>query len=80
MAKSTRALRCPVCGGMVTFSVYQTTIRVENWVQTMPQRFVRDSINPSKLDTVAAPMMVCSGCAHPIGPVPIKAIIHNRKS
>jgi hypothetical protein len=78
MLKPTRPLRCPICGSNVSFSIYRAVIRVEHWVQTAPLRFIRDSINPSKLDTSVAPLIVCAACAHPLGPIPAKAVVKVR--
>lgn len=70
--KTTRKgpLRCPYCGNDVDFCLYLTTCRVQHWRQTSAMRFKRTSINPSKLNIQATPLLVCASCAYPLGAPP----------
>jgi hypothetical protein len=63
-------LRCPYCGNEIDFALYVLTCRVEHWRQVAASKFRRMAVNPSKLDTQAAPLLVCSSCALPLGAPP----------
>ena len=73
--KRPAVLSCPQCGNNVHFCSYRFRLTVEDLMQTRAHRFRQTGVLPSPTGCQSSPLLVCSACACPVGPLPSAATI-----
>lgn len=69
-----RVARCPICGGEFTFACYEAILRVHHLTQDATGRWRHVATEPRRLDVPIPLLLVCEGCAHPLGQ-PTQAVL-----